>query len=69
MFDNFITLEVIDTGHCGKIRQSKDVKFDTFNNFLRPDPDTFPSDILTPFSLDIDPAPVWSKPGMGLSLT
>ena len=42
--DNIIILEVLDTGHCKNIRNSKDIIFDTFFNFLHPDPDKFPSD-------------------------
>ena len=40
VFDNFIILEVLENGHYGTIRHSKDVIFDTSINFLRPDPNT-----------------------------
>ena len=64
VFDNFIILEVLENGHYGKIRHSKDVIFDTSINFLRPDPNTFPSDEdffppeLEPLPLDPYPEPV-----------
>ena len=40
VFDNFIILDVLENGHYGIIRHSKDVIFDTSINFLRPDPNT-----------------------------
>ena len=63
VFDNFIVLEVLESGHYGKLRHSKDVIFDTSINFLHPDTDSFPSDeafvplALTPLPLDVEPIP------------
>ena len=44
VFDNFIILEVLPSGHYGGIRHSIDVFFDISINFLNPDPDTFPNE-------------------------
>ena len=58
VFDNFIILEVLPSGHYGGIRHSKDVIFDTSIDFLNPGPDAFPNEEdffpveLTPLPLD-----------------
>ena len=57
LFDNFIILEVLETGKYGKIRHSKDVIFDTSINFISPDPNTFPSD-KDFFPLELEPLPL-----------
>ena len=63
LFDNFIILEVLETGKYGQLRHSKDVIFDTSINFVKPDHTKFPSDEdffpleLTPLPLDPYPEP------------